>query len=147
MTPKICSTLQKNLEKLMYLYQHQSRPVPNFEIAFSWCLNVSDEWTHMGSREHYFQDASCSTKRHRRAAVGHWVSLCVKCCRMVDSIEDCDYLQPIGQCSQTICRSQIMMIPASGQEHYHVHSWKVGPWLLQTNKQTNINQGQFRSLR
>ena len=30
------------------------------------------------------QDTSCSAKRHRQAAVGHWVSLCVKCCRMVD---------------------------------------------------------------
>jgi hypothetical protein len=32
------------------------------------------------------QDTSHSAKRHRRAAVGHWVSLCVKCCRMVDSV-------------------------------------------------------------
>ena len=31
-------------------------------------------------------DISRSPKRHRRAAVGHWVSLCVKCCRMVDSV-------------------------------------------------------------
>ena len=29
---------------------------------------------------------SRSTKWHRQAAVGHWVSLCVKCCRMVDSV-------------------------------------------------------------
>jgi hypothetical protein len=32
------------------------------------------------------QGTSRSTKRHWRAAVGHWVSLCVKCCRMVDSV-------------------------------------------------------------
>ena len=32
------------------------------------------------------QDTSRSAKRHWRAGVGHWVSLCVKCCRMVDSV-------------------------------------------------------------
>jgi hypothetical protein len=32
------------------------------------------------------QDTSRSAKCHRRAAVGHWVSLCVKCGRMVDSV-------------------------------------------------------------
>jgi hypothetical protein len=32
------------------------------------------------------QDTSRSAKQHRQAAVGHWVSLCVKCCRMVDSV-------------------------------------------------------------
>ena len=32
------------------------------------------------------QDTSRSTKGHQRAAVGHWVSLCMKCCRMVDSV-------------------------------------------------------------
>ena len=32
------------------------------------------------------QDTSHSTKRHWRAAVGHWVSLCAKCWRMVDSV-------------------------------------------------------------
>ena len=31
-------------------------------------------------------DISCSADRHRQAAVGHCVSLCVKCCRMVDSV-------------------------------------------------------------
>jgi hypothetical protein len=31
------------------------------------------------------QDTSRSAKRHQRAAVGHLVSLCVKCCKMVDS--------------------------------------------------------------
>ena len=34
----------------------------------------------------FLQDTSRSTKQHRRAAVGHWVSLSVKCCRMVDSV-------------------------------------------------------------
>ena len=28
----------------------------------------------------------CLQDTSRRAAVGHWVSLCVKCCRMVDSV-------------------------------------------------------------
>ena len=32
------------------------------------------------------RDTSRSVKCHRRAAVGHWISLCVKCCRMVDSL-------------------------------------------------------------
>ena len=32
------------------------------------------------------QDTSRSAKWHRQAAVGHLVSLCVKCCRMVDSV-------------------------------------------------------------
>ena len=32
------------------------------------------------------QDTSRSAKWHRRAALGYWVSLCVKCCRMVDSV-------------------------------------------------------------
>ena len=32
------------------------------------------------------QDTSRSAKQHQRAAVGHWISLCVKCCRMVDSV-------------------------------------------------------------
>ena len=32
------------------------------------------------------QDTPCSAKRHRGAAVGHWVSLCVRYCRMVDSV-------------------------------------------------------------
>ena len=32
------------------------------------------------------QDTSRSAKCHRKATVGNWISLCVKCCRMVDSI-------------------------------------------------------------
>ena len=32
------------------------------------------------------QDTSRSANCHRRAAVGHWISLYVKCCRMVDSV-------------------------------------------------------------
>ena len=41
--------------------------------------------------------------------------------------QDGDYLQPIGQYNQTICRLQYVMIPPSGREHYSVHSWKAGP--------------------
>ena len=41
--------------------------------------------------------------------------LCVKCCRM------------LGQYSQTIWRSQYVMTPPLGREHYSVHSWKAGP--------------------
>ena len=40
--------------------------------------------------------------------------------------QDGDYLYP-GQYSQTICRSQYVMIPPLGREHYSVHSWKAGP--------------------
>ena len=40
--------------------------------------------------------------------------------------QDGDYLY-LGQYSQTICRSQYVMIPPSGREHYSVHSWKAGP--------------------
>jgi hypothetical protein len=32
------------------------------------------------------RDTSRSAKCHRQAAVGHWISLYVKCCRMVDSL-------------------------------------------------------------
>ena len=32
------------------------------------------------------RDTSRSANCHRRAAVGHWISLYVKCCRMVDSV-------------------------------------------------------------
>ena len=35
---------------IMFYIQHQSRPVPNFEIAFSWCLNASDERTRLSRR-------------------------------------------------------------------------------------------------
>ena len=41
--------------------------------------------------------------------------------------QDGDYLQPIDQYNQTICRLQYVMIPPSGREHYSVHSWKAGP--------------------
>ena len=40
--------------------------------------------------------------------------------------QDGDYLYP-GQYSQTICRSQYVMIPPLGREHYSVHSWRAGP--------------------
>ena len=46
-------------------------------------------------------NASCSAKYHRQAAVGHWLSLYVKCCRMVDTLivyQDGDYICP-GQYS------------------------------------------------
>ena len=32
------------------------------------------------------QDTSHSANCHRQTAVGHWISLCVKCCRMVISV-------------------------------------------------------------
>jgi hypothetical protein len=32
------------------------------------------------------RDTSHSAKCHRQAAMGHWISLCVKCCRMVNSV-------------------------------------------------------------
>ena len=53
------------------------------------------------------QDTSRSTKWHRRAAVGHWVSLCVwSVVGWLIVYQDGNYLYP-GQYSQTICRLQI----------------------------------------
>ena len=49
------------------------------------------------------RDTSRSANCHRRAAVGHWISLCVKCSRMVDSAKMAIYLYP-GQYCQTICQ-------------------------------------------
>ena len=49
-------------------------------------------------------DISRSAKCHQGAAVGHWVSLCVKCCRMVDSVlYMCTLSLSCSQYSQTIC--------------------------------------------
>ena len=39
--------------------------------------------------------------------------------------QDGNYLY-LGQYSQTICRSQYVMTPPFGREHYSVHSWKAG---------------------
>ena len=64
------------------------------------------------------QDTSCSAKWHRQARVGHWVLLCVKCCRMVDSV-------PIWQLSLSwpIQLDHLLladgMIPSLGQKHSH----------------------------
>ena len=44
------------------------------------------EWLGVKRCQLSLQDTSCNAKQYRRAAVGHWVSLCVKCCRMVDSV-------------------------------------------------------------
>ena len=52
---------------------------------------------------HCLRDTSRSAKCHRRAAVGHWISLCVKCSGMVDSAKMAIYLYP-GQYCQTICQ-------------------------------------------
>ena len=64
------------------------------------------------------QDTSRSANCHRRAAVGHWISLCVKCCRMVDSIPrwQLSLSRPI-QSDQLLIADQ--MIPPSGREHSH----------------------------
>jgi hypothetical protein len=76
------------------------------------------------------QDTSRSAKQHRRAAVGHWVSLCMKCCRMVDSVPrwrlslswpiQSDHLW-IADCDDTAFRVGTL----TWQDP--VHSWKAGP--------------------
>ena len=38
------------------------------------------------------RDTSRSPKCHQQAAVGHWTSVCVKCCRMVDSVSIKHYI-------------------------------------------------------
>ena len=71
------------------------------------------------------RDTSRSANCHRRAAVGHWISLCVKCSRMVDSAKmaNLSLSRPILSDHLSIksptghpkghpwCKSQIMMIP------------------------------------
>ena len=57
---------------------------------------------------------SRSTKWHRQAAVGHWVSLCVwSVVGWLIVYQDGNYLYP-GQYSQTIWRSQIGWYPLRG---------------------------------
>ena len=66
------------------------------------------------------QDTSRSSKWHRRAAVGHWVSLCVKCCSVVvvDSVPRwrLSLSWPIHSDHLAIADQ---MIPPSGREHSH----------------------------
>ena len=66
----------------------------------------------------------------QRAAVGNWVSLCVKCCRMVDSVPRwwLSLSWPIKSDHLSVAD---WMIPPSGREHSHAkthgNSWKAGP--------------------
>ena len=62
----------------------------------------------------YIHRAKC----HRQKAVGHWISLFVKCCRMVDSVPrwQLSLSWPI-QLDHPLIADQ-MMLP-SGQEHSH----------------------------
>ena len=46
----------------------------------------TQEWLGVEKCQLCLQETSRSAKRHWQAAVGHWVSLCVKCCWMVDSV-------------------------------------------------------------
>ena len=46
----------------------------------------TQEWLGVDKSQLCLNDTSCSAKRHQQVAVGHWVSLCVKHCRMVDSV-------------------------------------------------------------
>jgi hypothetical protein len=64
------------------------------------------------------QDTSRNAKRHRRAAVCHWVSLFMKCCRMVDSepIWQLSLSRPIQSDHLSIADR---MIPPLGREHFH----------------------------
>ena len=49
------------------------------------CPQGSQGYQKIWDTEYDF-DTSRSAKCHRQAAVGHWISLCVKCCRVVDSV-------------------------------------------------------------
>ena len=53
------------------------------------------------------------------------LSLCVKCCWMVDSVprRQLSLSGPI----ESDHLSQYVMIPPLGREHYPGHSWKAGP--------------------
>ena len=77
------------------------------------------------------QDTSCSAKQHRRAAVGNWVSVCVKCCRMVNSVprwtlfpnQLANIVRPSDDCRLWYC------LRGGNINMYNVNSWKAGPWL------------------
>ena len=58
------------------------------------------------------RDTSHSTKWYRRAAVGHWDSLCVKCSGMVDSAKMAIYLYP-GQYTEGSRLMQISLLRIS----------------------------------
>ena len=75
------------------------------------------------------QDTSRNAKRHRRVAGGHMVSLCVKCCRMVDNAPrwrlslswpiQSDHLL-IADCDDTAGAGTLTWQDS-------IHSWKGGP--------------------
>ena len=50
-------------------------------------------WLGVEKCQFCLQGTSCSAKWHRWASVSHWVSLRVKCCRMVDSVPRWQLLQ------------------------------------------------------
>jgi hypothetical protein len=50
------------------------------------CTEGTRRWLGVERCQLCLQYTSRSAKRHRRAAVGHWVSMCVKCCRIFDSV-------------------------------------------------------------
>ena len=64
------------------------------------------------------QDISHSSKRHLRAAVCHWVSLCVRCCRMVDSVPRWQ-LSLSGPILSNHLSIADRMTPPLGKEHSH----------------------------
>ena len=87
-----------------------SEPASALGSPTIWSLWGTRGWLDVERCQLCLQDTSHSPKQHWRAAVGHWVSLCMMCCRLI-VYQDGNYLQPIGQYSQTICRLQIMMLP------------------------------------
>ena len=110
-------THQKRNGKSTEVVKINSDHLPQF--ASSKLLQCSWQYGHLGWTrgwlgvkrcQLWLQDTSCSTKQHRQAAVGHCVWSVVG---WLIVYQDGDYLQPIGQYSQTICRLQIMMITPS----------------------------------
>ena len=93
------------------------------------------------------QDTSRSTKWHRRAAVGQWVSLYVKCCRMVDSAPRSQLSLSWPIQSDHLLIADWMISPL-GQEHSHEktqysRSW----WGHDCEKQTNKGSWSMHSYR
>ena len=67
--------------------------------------------------------------------MGHWVSLCVKCCRMVDQ-GVCTKMVTISILANTVRPSVDHRLDdaafGAGTFSYPVHSWKAGPGEVMT---------------
>ena len=78
----------------------------------------TQEWLVIERCQLCLQDTSHNAKWHRRAAVGHWVLLCVKCCRMVDSVPRWRLSLSWPIQSDYLSIANRMILPL-GREHSH----------------------------